>query len=111
MGAAWADEPAPKGDAAAEKANEPDPEMEREIEYVTALVENGFSDLAPSVIEATKKRWPESEASLFAIDVRGLLNMNRFEEAEKKIAALPDRKSTKYWAARLELANVYSFFF
>ena len=91
-------------DAAAPQA---DPELDNEIAYVQALVDNAYPDFAEPVIEATKKRWPASEARLFAIEIRGLLSLSRFEEAEKRIAALPDRKSTKYWAARLEIANNY----
>ena len=99
--------PAFAEEAAAEAAPKADPELEAEIAYVEALVDNGYPDIAGPVIEATKKRWPESEARFFAIEVRSLLSLGKFEDAEKKIAALPDRKSTKYWAARLEIANNY----
>ena len=34
-----------------------------------------------------------------------MLSLGKFDEAEKKIAALPDRNGPKYWAARLEVAN------
>lgn len=85
-----------------------DSELESEISYVQALIDGGFPDFAESVIAATKKRWPESEVRFFAIEIRGMLSLGKFEEAEKKIAALPDRKGSKYWAARLELANNYS---
>ena len=92
---------------AAPAASEPqgNPELEAERSDVEALVNYGYPDIAGPVIEATKKRWPESEVRFFAIEVRGLLALGKFDEAEKKIAALPDRKSTKYWAARLEVAN------
>jgi tetratricopeptide (TPR) repeat protein len=83
------------------------PALEAEIEYVEALVNNGYPDIAAPVIEETKKKWPESEARFFAIEVRGMLALGKFDEAEKRISALPDRKSTKYWAARLEVANNY----
>jgi len=82
-------------------------ELEAEIAYVEQLVNNGYPDIAGPVIEATKKRWPASEARFFAIEIRGMLAMGQFADAEKKIAALPDRKGTKYWAARLEMANNY----
>ncbi len=81
------------------------PEIEAEMSYVEALVNYGYPDIAAPVIEETKKRWPETEARFFAIEVRSLLALGKFEEAEKKIASLPDRKSTKFWAARLEVAN------
>ena len=98
---AFAEEAAP---AAVPQEN---PELEAEMNYVEALVNYGYPDLAGPVIEATKKRWPESEVRFFAIEIRGMLALGKFDEAEKKIAALPDRKSTKYWAARLEVANNY----
>jgi len=82
-------------------------ELEGEISYVEKLIDYGYPDVAAPVIEATKKRWPESEARFFAIEIRGMLALGKFEDAEKKIASLPDRKSSKYWAARLEVANSY----
>ena len=98
-----------RAEEAAEAAEAPkeNPELEAEMAYVEALVNYGYPDLAGPVIEATKKRWPESEARFFAIEVRSMLSLGQFDAAEKKIAALPDRKSTKYWAARLEVANNY----
>ena len=106
---AFAQEEAPAeapAEAAAEQVQE-NPELEAEIAYVEALVNYGFPDLAGPVIEETKKKWPESEVRFFAIEIRGMLALGQFEQAEKKIAALPDRKSSKYWAARLEVANNY----
>ena len=82
-------------------------EMDEAIAYVEALVDNGYPDFAKPIIEDTRKKWPDSDARLFAIDVRGMLSLGQFEEANKLIASLPDRKSTKYWAARLEVAMNY----
>lgn len=90
---------------AAPAANEADKALDAEISYVEALIENGLPDFAEPVIEETKKKWPESETAFFALEIRGMLMLGKTEEAEKKIAALPDRKSSKYWAARLEVAN------
>ena len=97
---AVADDPAP-APAAEAPVEETDPALELEIRYVEALIEYGYPDFAEPVIEATKKKWPEAETKFFAIEIRGMLSLGKFEEAEKKIAALPDR----YWAARLEVAN------
>ena len=94
-------------EAASAEPSKENPELEAEMSYVEALVNYGYPDIAGPVIEATKKRWPESEVRFFAIEIRGLLALGKFDEAEKKIAGLPDRKSTKYWAARLEVANNY----
>ena len=94
------------GDAAAAPAeNQMDPELKNEIAYVEALIQYGLPDFAEPVIAATKAKWPESEAMFFAIEVRGMLLLGKTEEAEAKIAALPDRTGAKYWAARLEVAN------
>lgn len=94
-------------DAAAEEP-QVDPELEAEIAYVEALVNNSYPDFAGPIIERTKKRWPESDVRFFAIEIEGLIALGKMDEAEKKIAALPDRKGPKYWAARLKLANNYN---
>lgn len=90
------------------EAQGPDPALEAEIAYVEALVSNGYPDFAEPVIEATKKKWPEADARFFAIEVDSLIALGKMEEAEKRIAALPERKGPKYWGARLRLANNYS---
>ena len=97
------DDPKPAEGAAS--ADGQDAALAAEIRYVEALIENGYPDFAEPVIEATKKKWPEAETKFFAIEIRGMLSLYKFDEAEKKIAALPDRKGAKYWAARLEVAN------
>ena len=94
--------------SADEQEQREDPELEAEIAYVNALVDRNYVDIVQPVIEATKRRWPESDARFFAIEIRSLLALNQFDEAEKKLASLPDRNSAKYWAARLEFANRYS---
>lgn len=101
---AVADDAAP-APAAAAPVEETDPALEFEIRYAEALIEYGYPDFAEPVIEATKKKWPEAETKFFAIEIRGMLSLGKFDEAEKKIAALPDRNGPKYWAARLEVAN------
>ena len=103
---ALADDPAPAAAPAdAAPAEELDPALQAEIRYVEALIDNGYPDFAEPVIAETKKKWPESETKFFAIEIRGMLSLGKFDEAEKKIAALPDRNGPKYWAARLEVAN------
>ena len=94
--------------AAAEgEENKVDEALQAEIRYVEALVDSGFPDFAEPVIEATKKKWPEADALFFAIEIRGMLSLGKFDEAVAKVAALPDRNGSKYWAARLEIANNY----
>lgn len=100
--------------ARAEESAEPaaaaaaeDPAMVRETDYIEKLIEFGYSDFAEPVIAATKQKWPGSETRVFALEVRMLLMLGRFDEAQKLVAALPDRDSPKFWAARLEIANSY----
>ena len=95
------------GEEAVAEAPKVNPEMSEAVKYIEALVDNGYPDFADPLIAEAKKKWPESDAMLFAIEIRGMLSMGRFEDAEKRIASLPDRKSTKFWAARLEVANNY----
>jgi|GEM_PF-1021316 len=90
--------------AQGENSGELDPALKEKVAYVEELVKYGFPDFAEIVIAETKKKWPESESLFFAIEIRGMLLLGKSEEAEKKIAALNDRKSSKYWAARLEVA-------
>ena len=93
----------------AEQAPQVDVELENELKYVDALIDNGYADFAARVIEAAKKRWPEADVKFFASEIRSLLGVGKYAEAEKRIAALPDRSGSKYWAARLELANNYAY--
>lgn len=93
--------------AGAEAPPPENPELKAEIAYVEALIANNYPDFAAPVIEATKKKWPETEAVFFALEVRGMLALGQFEAAEKLIASLPDRKGVKFWTARLEVANSY----
>ncbi len=100
--------------APAEADEAPAPKLDEallaETGYAEALVEAALPDFAQVVIEAAKKKWPgpEAEALFFAIEISADLSLGKFEEAEKKIAALPDRKSSKYWGARLAVANNFA---
>ncbi|MCR5414142.1 MAG: hypothetical protein K6F50_05385 [Kiritimatiellae bacterium] len=99
------------GDAAGQAAEQADAEQMRllreELDYSTALIYAGLPDFAEDVLKAAKARWPEADTLAFAIEIRGMLALGKYDEAEKKIASLPDRNSAKYWAARLEVANNY----
>ena len=74
--------------AAGDESQELDSALKAEIAYVEALMKFGFPDFAAEVIADTKKKWPESEAIFFALEIRGMLLLGRGEEVEKKIAAL-----------------------
>ena len=87
--------------------------LEREVDYIEALVDNGYSDFASDVIAKAKEKWPsaKNDPRIFALEVRGLLGIEKYEEAEKKIDELPKTNTDEYWqtfwAAKLELANNY----
>ncbi|MBP5791241.1 MAG: tetratricopeptide repeat protein, partial [Kiritimatiellae bacterium] len=102
---AFAQEEEQAAEKPAADENKIDEELQAEIRYVEALVDSGFPDFAEPVIAATKKKWPEADTLFFAIEIRGMLSLGKFDEAEKKVASLPDRNGAKYWAARLEIAN------
>lgn len=104
MSQAKAEETAAAGEA---EAVQPNKELDLEIRYIGELLNWGLSDFANDVMAATIARWPESEPRLFALEIRRLLLEGNFDEAEKRLAALPDKTGPKYWAARLELANNY----
>ena len=53
--------------AAAADEGQVDEALKAEISYVETLIDCGYPDFAESVIEATKKKWPESEAQFFAM--------------------------------------------
>ena len=59
--------------AAGDESQELDSALKAEIAYVEALTEFGFPDFAAEVIADTKKKWPESEAIFFALEIRGML--------------------------------------
>ena len=97
---------AQEGEAPAQAPQE-DEALQLEIRYAEALVDAALPDFAKPVIAAAKTKWPgpEAETRFFAIEVRAMLSLGDFDGAEKMIAALPDRNGSKYWAARLEVAN------
>lgn len=82
--------------------------IDAEVSYVQALIDAQLPDFAEPVIAEVKKKWPAAEAKLFAAEISGLLALNKFDEAERRIASLPDRNSSKYWAARLTEANYFA---
>lgn len=84
-----------------------DEALQFEVRFAEALVDNALPDYAQTVITAAKTKWtgPEADTQFFAIEIRAMLSLGDFAGAQKKIEALPDRKSPKFWAAKLEVAN------
>ena len=81
--------PLPAADAAAAKADEA--AMNEELAYINALVGANLPDIATTVIEAAKKKWPALGPRLKVSEMQGELRMGRFEKVQKEIDALFSR--------------------
>ena len=91
----------------AEPAEKVDPEMEDEISYVEALIQT-YPDLAATVIEGARKRWPDAGPRLLSLEVRNKLRLGKFDEVKAELAKI-DRKAKpgEYWAMNLAMADTY----
>ena len=89
-----------------------DPDLKEELDFVKALVEHGLSSLATPVIEAAKKRWPESATKLKVYEMQSFLMSRQYGVVQKEIDALKGKKGkeSEYWALRLSLADAYYFY-
>jgi len=92
-------------DAAAAKADEA--AMNEELAYINALVNANMPDIATTVIEAAKKKWPALGPRLKVSEMQGELRMGRFEKVQKEIDALKEKKGPEYWALKLAMADAY----
>ncbi|MBR4654340.1 MAG: hypothetical protein IKO72_13350 [Kiritimatiellae bacterium] len=92
-------------DAAAAKVDEA--AMNDELAYINALVNANLPDIATSVIEAAKKKWPALGPRLKVSEMQGELRMGRFEKVQKEIDALKAKKGPEYWALKLAMADAY----
>ena len=97
VGAHAADEAA-DSDAAAAK---------EELRYINALVDAGLPDFAEPVIAAAKKQWPQLGPKLKVLELQGDLRLGKFENVQKVIDGIKDKKSGEYWALRLAMADAY----
>jgi len=91
---------------------EMDPDLKEELDFVKALVENGLSSLTTPVIEAAKKRWPDSATKLKVYEMQSFLMSRQYDVVQKEIDALKGKKGkeSEYWALRLSLADAYYFY-
>ena len=99
VGVRAADEP--EAAAAADEA------MKEELRYITALVEAGLPDFAEPVIDAAKKKWPQLGPKLKVLELQGDLRLGKFENVQKVVDGIKDKKSSEYWALRLSMADAY----
>jgi len=98
---------AEEGEAAPAAADAVDPAMDQEIRYVSALIDSGFPDLATSVIDAAKQKWPDAGPRLRALSMQSELRLGRFDKVQKAIDALPSKSGGEYWALKLAMADAY----
>ena len=96
------------GVRAADDAAEPDAAAAKEeLRYINALVEAGLPDFAEPVIAAAKKTWPQLGPKLKVLELQGDLRLGKFENVQKVIDGIKDKKSGEYWALRLAMADAY----
>ena len=78
-----------------------------ELRYIEALVDAGLPDFAEPVIAAAKKKWPQVGPKLKVLELQGDLRLGKFENVQKVIDGIKDKKSGEYWALRLAMADAY----
>ena len=96
------------GARAADEAADPDAAAAKEeLRYINALVEAGLPDFAEPVIDAAKKKWPHIGPKLKVLELQGDLRLGKFENVQKAIDGIKDKKGGEYWALRLAMADAY----
>ena len=96
------------GVRAADEAADPDAAAAKEeMRYIEALVDAGLPDFAEPVIAAAKKKWPHLLPKLKVLELQGDLRLGKFEDVQKVVDGLKDKKSGEYWALRLAMADAY----
>ena len=89
-----------RADGAAE-ADSADAAAKEELRFINALVDAGMPDLAEPVIAAAKKKWPQIGPKLKVLELQGDLRLGKFEDVQKVIDGIKDKKGGEYWALRL----------
>ncbi len=64
-------------------------------------------DLADIVIDQVKKKFPDAAPKLKVAEIQGLLSLGKFDEVQKIIDAIPDKRGAEYWAMTLAKADTY----
>lgn len=86
-------------------------QLTEEMEYINILQnEFRFPDIAEEVIANLKAKYPGDEALAARVKVaemQGLLSQGKFDEVQKVIDAVKDKKSVEYWALVLAKADSY----
>lgn len=79
-------------------------ELDREIEFISGLVNLQFPDLAERQMDQLGRLHPEAKGRFVSIEVSILMARGKFDEAEKMVNALP-AESASTWAAKLAMAD------
>lgn len=87
------------------KADDIDEATKEELEYASALRNNGLSVYAKMVLDKIKD--PRARIYVEAQEYSTLLAMGKFDDVIKKISARPDQDSEETWTLRLTVANYY----
>ena len=81
--------------------------IKEELEYIRLLQEMRMPDIAEEVINDLKAKRPDAVAQLKVAEVQGQLALGKFDEVQKRIDAIPDKKGLEFWALTLAKANAY----
>ena len=91
----------------AAEADSADAAAREELRFINALVDAGMPDIAEPVIAAAKKKWPQIGPKLKVLELQGDLRLGKFENVQKVIDGIKDKKGSEYWALRLAMADAY----
>ncbi len=80
---------------------------QEELRFISALVNAGMPDLAEPVIADAKKKWPALGPKLKVLELQGDLRLGKFDDVQKVVDGIKDKKSGEYWALRLSMADAY----
>ena len=81
--------------------------IKEELEYVRLLQEERLPDIAEEVIKDLKAKHPDAVAQLKVAEIQGQLSLGKFDEVQKAIDAIPDKKGLEFWALTIAKADAY----
>ena len=81
--------------------------IKEELEYIRLLQEMRMPDIAEEVIGDLKTKHPGAIAQLKVAEIQGQLSLGKFDEVQKVIDAIPDKKGLEFWALTIAKADAY----
>ena len=82
-----------------------DPAIQMELRYIEALNNAQMPDYAEEVLKAVEVKYPAIRPLLKVKKLEQILQLGKFEEAEKIIKAEPDQDSPETWSMRTTMAD------